>query len=258
MPLFTENTDLENQSHQLWQTYLDDQQKADDNQRFYKDFWTNYNALIKQSRNVQVPRTIHIIQQDVAIESIGQIFFKHWEKPFNLMEHIIRYQSKAPKAKQKGWIQHVFYAFLTLMFISGVAISLLVDQVSGMLLIFAGIVGSLISASSMGEVTNPNVHYKMDNKVILNQKTRFGTTCLHYQFYSPLQAADIQIRVPYASISSIWQDKWGLKLVGSNHKALWKDINSRGAHEVILPNEKQLRSFLSDLTMFNYTQNSIT
>ena len=262
MPLLTENNALFAQSNALWKSYLESQTSLDAinaSRRFNQDFWTNYETLVQKSKAVKVPQRIVKQKQSQGVPPISTVFFKYWSKPFNLQEHLSTHSSvEATNDPHNYTKQAIFYGCMLVLFIIAIPISLFVNTFAGISLMAVATIASLAFAGNMAEANatdTPNTSiFQVDEKVITNQYVSFGTERLQYQFYDYRQSKNIQIQIAYTAIRAIWVDERGLIVVGPNQKALWQDTRTNATYEVILPNEKLLRSFLSDVAMFNFTQ----
>jgi len=266
MPLLTENNALIPQSNALWKSYLENQTSPDmahSSRRFSQDFWINYETLVQKAKAVKVPQKKTAVQKHKRLtntQSMAQLFYRHWHKPFNLQEHLsLNPPVKTSNNPPDDASQTRFFVVMLVMFLSGMFALLFDKEVLGFVMITLSIIVSLTKAYSMDTIDTMNLlpayEFSVDNKSVYTDKVFFAPNFLTYQFYDPQQDGAVKIHIPYGFITSIWEDDRGIKVVGRN-RAMWKDTQSQAAHEVILPNEKLLRSFLSDVAMFNFTQKS--
>ncbi|OJJ20821.1 hypothetical protein BKI52_09560 [marine bacterium AO1-C] len=264
MPLFNENTTLLKQSNSLWQTYFENQaglvEEENHYSRFSKDFWVNYDALVQKAKTTRVPQKVIEQSQQKTVKSITEVFFKHWTNPFNLQEHLeLHPPEEQAKASSNDRHQTKFFVSMLIIFLAGMLALLFGNGILGFLMVLGSVMISLIKASAMDTIDTTDkltiYRFNVGNKRIKNYEVLFKSTFLHYQFYDFQRERDIKVHIPYTLIASIWKHEQGIKIVGRNH-ILWKDTQSQVAHEVILPHDKQLQSFLNDVAMFNFTHKS--
>ena len=264
MPLFNENTSLFAQSNTLWKSYLENSKSSIQEKyqhKYNKDFWLNYEGLIQQAKDAKPASTVFLgLNKGTNTQTITNIFFSHWKKPFNLQEHLaFNPPVKLSNTQSDEASQTRFFVIMLFIFLSGMFTLLFSKEILGFVIIIVSILFSLTKAYSMDTIdtTNrlPAYEFKVDNKNIHTHEILFEPNFLRYKFYDLQHEGAVKIHIPYTLINAIWKDERGIKIVGHN-QSMWKDTQSQASHEVILPNEKLLGSFLSDVAMFNFSQKS--